>query len=138
MKIVAISIKNKNGDLLELDKAYLIEGKGLEDDKNAKGGQRQISLLPLKVRSMINKGDLEGLCIRRYMENLTYSGDALTKGGIYKIGEARIQVTRENKKCFPECKNIIDNLYCPLVENATFAKIIKSGNIRLNDVIEPL
>lgn len=137
MKILNISIKDQEGKKIDLQKALLIEEKGIDGDKNAKGGQRQISLLPSRIRKMINDGDVEGLCIKRYQENLTYSGENLLKGKIYKIGGSQIMIIDENKKCFPECKNIIDNLDCPLVENAIFAKIIKTGHISLNDEIEP-
>lgn len=138
MKVLRISIKNQNGHIISLEKALLIEGEGIDKDKNAKGGQRQISLLPLDVREKIDKGQVSGLCIKRYIENITYTGGPLVKGGTYKIGQAEILVSRENKSCFPECVNIIDNFYCPLVENANFAKIIKTGLVSLNDGIEPL
>lgn len=138
MKVLTISIKNQNGDRIEQDSALLIKDKGIDGDKNAKGGQKQISLLPSSVRRMISDNDIDGLCIKRYRENITYSGENLIKGKTYKIGHAKIIISQINKVCFPECRNIIDNLNCPLVENAIFAKIIKTGGVSVNDDIEPL
>ena len=138
MKVLEISIKNQNGQSVELEKALFIKDKGIDGDKNAKGGERQISLLPSKLREMIRKGDIDGLCIKRYRENITYSRGTLIKGKTYKIGDAEIKISETNKACFPECVNIIDNIKCPLAEGAIFATIIKTGCISLNDVIEPL
>lgn len=137
MKVINISIKNSDGQRIELKKALLIKDNGIDGDKNAKGGDRQISLLSSEVREMIDKEDLKGLCIKRFKENITYSGETLIKGKTYNIGEAEIVISETNKVCFSECINIIENLKCPLVENAIFAKIIKTAHVSLNDEIEP-
>ncbi len=138
MKVLKINIKKQNGQNIELERALLIKDKGIDTDKNAKGGERQISLLSLNVREMIQRGEIDGLCIKRYIENIIYSGEPLIRGKTYKIGEAEIQISETNKACFPECINIINNIKCPLAEAAFFAKIIKTGFISLDDVIEPL
>lgn len=136
MKVLNIIIKDQNGQSIELEKALLIKDRGIDGDKNAKGGDRQISLLPLTIRKMIQNESIEGICIKRYKENITYSGGSLIKGESYKMGDSKILITEKSKTCFPECVNIIDNLYCPLIENAIFAKVTKTGYTKLKDEIE--
>lgn len=136
MKVSNINIRNHNRETLTLEKAVFVEGKGIKGDKNAKGGERQISLLPLFVRKEIEDGRLTGLCIPRFTENITYtSNHSFEVGEVYKIGEALIEISSIRKRCFPECENIIKNKPCPLIEYVAYGKIILGGTINLNDGI---
>lgn len=137
MKVARLNIRNEKRETISLDQVVFLEGKGIKGDKNAKGGQRQISLLPLFVRKEIEDVRLTGLCIPRFTENITYTGDhSFKEGQVYKVGEALIQISSIKKKCFAQCENIINKEPCLLEEYATYAKIIFGGNIILNDQIQ--
>ncbi|WP_422484873.1 MOSC domain-containing protein [Gudongella sp. DL1XJH-153] len=137
MKVKRLNIRTVDKETKSLQKAVCIKGMGIEGDKNAKGGEKQLSLLPLHIREEIEEGKINGLCIPRFTENISYVGNSdLSKGDMYKIGDVLIQISSTRKKCFPECQNIIKNKPCTLVKSVSYAKIISGGIIELNDEIE--
>ncbi|MDY0255946.1 MOSC domain-containing protein [Gudongella oleilytica] len=139
MKVERITFKDLDGRTESQSRAVLIEGLGIEGDLKANGGDRQISLLPLWVRERIEQGKVEGLCISRFRENITWSGEGeLVKGDKYKIGEVLLEISKLSKKCFGECHNIVKNTPCPLIFTVSYAIILRGGVIRINDEIEPL
>jgi MOSC domain-containing protein YiiM len=139
MKVERITLKDLDGRTESQSQAVLIEGLGIEGDLKANGGERQISLLPLWVRERIEQGKVEGLCVSRFRENITWSGEGdLVKGGKYKIGEVLLEISELNKKCFDECYDIVKNAPCPLTFTVSYAIILRGGVIKLNDEIQPL
>lgn len=139
MRVERITLKDLDGRTESRSQAVLIEGLGIEGDLKANGGDRQISLLPRWVRERIEQGRVEGLCISRFRENITWSGEGdLVKGERYKIGEVLLEISELNKKCFDECYNIVKNTPCPLVFTVSYAIILRGGIINLNDEIQPL
>ena len=138
LKVARIQIRTPDKKTVVLERANLLRDMGIQGDKNAKGGDRQLSLLPLKVREDIEKGIVTGLCLPRFTENITYTGDArLVVGERYTIGEAVIEISGTRKKCFAECENVIKNKPCILVKTVSYAKIILGGNVDENDEIQP-
>jgi MOSC domain-containing protein YiiM len=138
LKVARIYIRTPDKSTVSLQKALLVKDAGIQGDKNARGGDRQLSLLPLKVREDIEKGIVTGLCLPRFTENITYTGDSqLKEGERYLIGEAVIEISGTRKRCFSECENIIKNKPCILVKTVSYAKIILSGNVDENDEIQP-
>ncbi len=138
LKVARINIRTTDGETLGLKEAMLVKDKGIEGDKNAKGGERQLSLLPLKVREDIEKEEITGLCIPRFTENITHTDDARFKEGErYTLGEAVIEISGIRKKCFSQCENIIKNKSCTLVKSVTYAKIISTGIVGINAEIQP-
>lgn len=138
MKIMRLNIRTADKETKSLQKAVFIKDRGIEGDKNAKGGERQLSLLPLHVREEIEEGKITGLCIPRFTENITYSGNfRLNEGDMYKIGDVIIEISSIRKNCFPECENIVKNKPCILVKSVSYAKIISGGIIELNAEMQP-
>lgn len=139
MRVDRITLKDLDGRTDNRNQAVLIERLGIEGDLKANGGNRQISLLPLWVRERIDQGRLEGLCISRFRENITWSGEGeFVKGARYKIGEVVLEISELSKKCFDECHNIVKNTPCPLTFTVSYAIILRGGIIKLNDEIQPL
>lgn len=137
IKITNISIRNRNKETLRLQRAKLLAGIGIEGDKNAKGGDRQLSFLPEHVRRGIDNGEVTGLCLPRFTENITYDGEEILQVGVrYGIGDALVEISPERKKCFPECKNVMENKSCILMKYISYAKIISSGEISVNIEME--
>lgn len=138
LKVARLSIRTQDRRTRSLEEALLVKGRGIEGDRNAKGGDRQLSLLPLKVREEIEKNEVTGLCIPRFTENITHTGDTpFNEGERYTMGEAVIEISGTGKKCFSKCENIINNKPCTLVKSVTYAKIISTGKVDLNDEIQP-
>jgi MOSC domain-containing protein YiiM len=124
----------------EMPEARLIENLGLEGDRHAKGGERQISLLLSECRDQITNEKETGLCLARFKENLSirFLDTAAIKPGIrLEIGEAGkqavLEITGEIKRCFDECALYQAGKPCPLAGQNLFAKVLKGGVIRVGD-----
>jgi len=125
----------------EIPEARLIENLGLEGDRHAKGGERQISLLLSECRDQMPAQNEQGLCFSRFRENISirFLDPAAIKPGIHlEIGEARrqavLEITGETKRCHEECALYEAGRPCSLAGLNLFAKVLKSGVIRVGDV----
>ena len=120
----------------ELAEARLIENSGLEGDFHAKGGERQLSLLFAETRDEITGQKEKGLCFSRFKENICIRGitpDAVAPGARLEAGEALLEITGETKHCHEECALFQAGKTCALAGRSLFAKVLKSGVIRVGD-----
>ncbi len=138
-EISAIYISNKKGMPKKLIReGNLKKGYGLVGDVHAKGGKRQVSLFTEEGRNKIETNKIDGLCTKKFCENITIKNMELAKlqvGSIIKIGESIIEITQIGKECFLECRLLGNDNICPLPKEVIFAKVIKSGNIKIGDKI---
>ena len=119
----------------EAAEASFIENFGLEGDHHAKGGERQISILVEEA----GQGE-KGLCHSRFKENLAVRGlapSALRPGIRLEAGEAEqrvvLEITGETKHCHERCSLREAGKSCSLAGLNLFAKVLKSGVIRVGD-----
>ena len=131
----------KGGEGKELREARLIENFGFEGDFHA-GSERQLSLLSAESREELKRFTMAhnetGLCFSRFRENITVSGispNAPRPGMYLAAGEAVIEISADSKRCHDECPVYKKGLQCPLAGKNLFAKVIKSGIIRIGDNI---
>ena len=123
----------------ELAEARLIENLGLEGDRHAKGGERQISILLSEYREQITNEKEIGLCLSRFKENINirFLNPVVIKPGIrLEAGEAErvvLEITGETKHCHDECALYQAGTPCSLAGLNLFAKVIKGGVIRVGD-----
>ena len=116
---------------LELNEGHLIKNLGLEGDFHAKGGERQISIIFTRIEK--NK---QSLCLSRFKENINIRlpEAALVKAGTrLKLGEALLEISGETKHCFEECPLYAAEKPCSLAGLNLFARVVKSGVIRVGD-----
>ena len=140
-KIKVYSTKGEAGRALS--ETRLIEGSGLEGDFHATGGERQLSLLLKESRDelMVQKeygSNIRGLCFSRYKENICIrdlAPDALRPGARLEAGEAVLEISGEAKHCHEECALYRAGKTCPLAKKNLFAKVLKSGVVRVGDNI---
>ena len=135
-RIRSYSAKGETGK--ELTEARLIENLGLEGDFHAKGGERQISLLFTENREELAELKDKGLCFLRFRENITVKRGAAVEDGApietgmrIEAGEALLEITGETKHCYEECVLFRAGKPCPLAGKSLFAKVLKSGVIRV-------
>ena len=57
----------------EIPEAVFIENKGMEGDRFADGGERQVTLLPAETVAWMAEQETPGLCFRRYKANVQLS-----------------------------------------------------------------
>ena len=150
--IRAYSAKGEAGR--ELAEARFTENMGLEGDFHATGGDRQVSLLFAESRDRLTeqKGNglkIRGLCFSRFRENITVRGltpAALVPGARLEAGEGVcaengvsikssvvLEITGETKRCHAECSLYEAGKPCPLAGRSLFARVLKSGIIRIGD-----
>ena len=132
MEIIKLRMKTEEGET-EVKKLNLIENHGVEGDKKAKGGDKQLCLADEAALSEYRK-DGVGLCVKRFMPNISTAGidySTLKPGTQLKVGDALIEISSSRKKCFPECELIKNGRTCQIIRNSAFAKIIKSGSVEI-------
>ena len=118
----------------DLAEARLVENSGLEGDFHAKGGERQLSLLFAESRDQIAGQKEKGLCFSRFKENISirFLDPASLKPGVrVDAGDAVLEITGETKHCHEECGLYSAGKTCPLAGKSLFAKVLKSGVIRI-------
>lgn len=114
------------------------ENHGLIGDKHSSPGDRQVTLLSAERRGRIETIEADGLCVRRFYENLTIHDLDISKlkfGQRLTVGEVVFQITAIGKRCFPEC-NIVKRLEaCSLKNGVVFVKVIHGGIVRVGDEV---
>ncbi|NCC67462.1 MAG: MOSC domain-containing protein [Clostridia bacterium] len=117
----------------------LKQGFGIAGDKFAGKGDRHVCLLDTEVAK--NVKTLNGLCTKKFTGNFLTSGmcyKSLEVGQKFLVGTAEIEIIQKGKKCYPECALVIARTPCELPKSSAFAKVIKSGTVKLNDEIIPI
>lgn len=138
-RIYAISTsKNKGERKKNVDKAWLLENKGIEGDAHAGFAHRQISLLALesveKMRAKgldVNPGD--------FAENLTTEGLDLVSlpiGTRLKAGaDVYLRVTQIGKECHHRCAIYYQAGDCVMPREGIFTEVLRGGQICAGDPI---
>lgn len=116
--------------------ATLIEGYGIENDQK-RSEDRQISLVSDKF--IVNKNTIDlGFCHKKFKENLIImhldvkSLDILDK---FLIGDSIIEITQVYKKCHDKCQLYDNSKICEINKEVAFARVIKTGHIKVDDLM---
>lgn len=107
---------------------------GIEGDRHADGGERQISLLTVQEKEWMQNQEVKGFCFKKYKENILLDGIFLAdckKGDLLKSGDAVLELTSSIKSCHPELCKLAEDGQCILAGSSRFAKVNKSGTICL-------
>ena len=134
-----IPLKEKRrSHYIQVDSIECIAGVGIAGDENAKGGDRQITLIDEAVNTWIASQPEKGLCSSRFKANITTSGMGTTllqQGALLNIGEAVLEISSVNKKCYGQwCKLYSKESSCPIPKGCYFAKVARSGEVKTGDV----
>ncbi|MBR6479185.1 MAG: hypothetical protein IKT04_01625 [Clostridia bacterium] len=116
----------------------LEKGKGVKGDVKAQGGDRQLCLADERSYNEYKEAG-KGLCVDRFMPNITTSGlnySLLRRGDKFSINGIVIEITDTEKKCFPECEFVRNGETCLIKKNCAFAKILESGTVETGDEIK--
>lgn len=140
-KLLKIYISKEKGKRESVKSAKLDTNLGLVDDYYSATGDRnrQLTILLSEDRSEIEQNYKDkGICSKRFHENLLIDrlglGD-LNIGANIGIGESIIEITLIGKRCFAECELVKAQNICPLKKGVIFAKVIKSGQIKEEDIV---
>ena len=112
---------------------------GIAGDDNARGGDRQVTIIDEAVNQWIASQPEKGLCSSRFKANITIEvrdTDLLQQGTLLNIGEAILEISSVNKKCYGEwCKLYGRESTCPIPSGCYFAKVVKSGRVKVGDLL---
>ena len=137
MRVTLIRISRRKGEPREeLESGELVADMGLEGDRYAKGGARQVSLMDSESERAARGA--HGLCTDRFAANLLTEGldyDDLKTGDILDFGACALEITELGKECYPECPIASEGGVCPIPASSAFAKVARAGKIRLNNTI---
>lgn len=128
--------KGKPGE--EVGEVYLEEGMGISGDIFAGKGDRQISIFEAEARASGAESRDDGFCITRFSENLSTRGldvEDLKAEDKLALGDAVIEITQSGKECHSECPVFAREGNCGLAHKGAYAKVIKSGKIKIGDQI---
>lgn len=121
-----------------VEEAVFISGLGMEGDRHAQGGRRQVTLLSAEVRDWMDRQPQPGLCFRRYKANIETEGldtAGLTAGTVLTAGTAAFLVPEAGKECFPECPLFRKGEKCRLSSGGIFLEVIRTGKVSVEDGI---
>lgn len=137
-KLSAIKWRSSKGSSTQnCDQGFLLAGQGLRGDHH-QGGERQISLVSEEAMETTKNIEGTGLCIEKYMANLTLQGiswETLEAGDRFRIGQGQIELTAVGKPCHIDCQWFQDHMQCTLTTSTAFAKVIKDGVIDIGDEV---
>lgn len=126
----------QNGKHLYPQTVNMVEDYGIQGDKTFGKSERQICMLDSKVAEEVKK--LNGLCTKKFTGNLLTTGITyalLDEGQRFRVGTAEIEMIQIGKRCFPNCPLVKQGKPCALPKACGFAKVIKSGCVKVNDKI---
>jgi len=139
-KIKAISISEKKGMRKKnVPEAQLKVEHGIVGDAHAGNWHRQISLLSFES---ISEVVAQGIIVSPgdFAENITTEGIDLKEIKVCDkilLGEnTKIEITQIGKKCHSKCEIFKQLGDCIMPRDGLFAKVIKSGSIKVGDKIE--
>ena len=116
------------------DKLTLKQDFGIEGDHHADGGERQISLLTVAEKEWMQAQEVKGFCFKKYKENILLDGIDLSsckQGDLLGCEEVVLELTSSIKSCHAELCSLVSEGKCILAGSSRFAKVNKSGVIRV-------
>ena len=139
-RVVAISISRKKGiPKSNVSSAKLIENHGIEGDAHAGNWHRQVSFLAIESIEKMRQGGLPNLRPGAFAENITtefLNVPSFKIGTKIKIGDSsELEITQIGKECHDKCAIYFKVGDCVMPREGVFAKVIKSGDIRVDDKI---
>ena len=139
-KIVAICISKKKGvQKKDVKQCRLIKNYGLEGDAHAGSWHRQISLLSIEGRLVMENKGIK-LDAGDFGENVLTEGVDFANimiGNKIRLGrDALVRVTQIGKECHDRCNIYYQVGDCIMPREGIFAEVLKGGEIKIDDDIE--
>ncbi|MBU1097517.1 MAG: MOSC domain-containing protein [Ignavibacteriae bacterium HGW-Ignavibacteriae-2] len=139
-RVLAISVSKKKGiPKSNIETASLIENYGIDGDAHAGKWHRQVSFLAVESIEKMRNAGLPDIRPGAFAENITtefINVPELKIGTRVQIGsDAELEITQIGKECHSRCAIFYTVGDCVMPREGIFAKVIKSGEIKINDSI---
>lgn len=139
-KVTSISLSVKKGmPRCFLENGNFIKGMGLEGDSHSSKPNRNVSIVAEETLESMKNAGIDGFCTRRFTANITTKGIKLHEGGIgskIKIGNSLHEITYIGKECHINCNAFEKSGDCSIPKEVVFTKVIESGTVRIDDIVE--
>jgi MOSC domain-containing protein YiiM len=140
IKIVSIALSKRKGTRkIQVRKALVVEGHGIQGDAHAGAWHRQISFLDA---GQIEKCRADGLDVSfgDFAENIATEGidwKRVPLGTRLRLGgSAVVEVTQIGKECHKRCAIYYQAGDCIMPREGVFARVLQGGSICCGDAIE--
>ena len=138
-RIRAICISERKGtQKFSIEAANFIKNHGIERDAHAGNWHRQVSLLAFETIAAFNHRGA-GVKDGAFGENLVVEGIDLTSlpiGTKFKCNEVELELSQIGKDCVDRCHIYHKMGDCIMPNQGVFAKVLRSGTIKVGDVID--
>ena len=132
LKLTRYDAKGARGEVVQ--SVRFLAGLGMEGDFHAAGGERQLSLFSREDRQWMDIQTEPGLCFGRYKENILFDVALSLVSGIWlTVGEAVLEISAGDKRCFGQCPLFGQGRSCILAGRSLFAKVVRGGVVRTGD-----
>lgn len=123
----------KGNDPVCVKSIELTEGKGVEGDCHADGGDRAVCLVTKYTDDRLNGIREKYNCMAKFSPNIVIETDKIfSAGDRISVNTAEIRVTSVGR----ECHHLCDLPDCPLISGIVFASVLRSGTINIGDTEE--
>ena len=114
----------------------LIEGRGVEGDIYAQGGDRQVCIISAETQRAVRENISREPCLARFSCNIVIGGGFVPqRGEEYVVGGAGLCIAQVGRECHKICKLYADGGECPLVRGAVFARVTQTGEVKTKDAV---
>ncbi len=141
MRVLAICISENRGTIKYPQKQVTLKKNwGIVGDAHADNWDKQVTILTKKSIEKYNKRYNINIDYGESAENLVISDmdpDDCPIGTKIKIGDkAILEVTKIGKKVTDDCPSYEKYNCCPTAEEGLFLKVLKGGEIKVDDKVE--
>lgn len=110
---------------------------GMEDGIR-KNPDRPVSLISLEARRAVDQAVMRGLCFKKFKADITLECEQMPDtDAALAIGELKLIILPERKRCWPECELLQKDLPCPLIEGVRYARVETPGKLCIGDILKP-
>jgi len=110
---------------------------GMEDGIR-KNPDRPVSLISLEARQAVDQAVMRGLCFNKFKADITIECEQMPDtDAALAIGELKLVILPERKRCWPECVLLERYLPCPLIEGVRYAWVETPGKLCIGDILKP-
>lgn len=136
-KIVSLRVFERLGSKgRKMPSIRFVDHAGIIGDYRYGEKEMQISIMTKSTESWMS--DKKGLCFQRSKANIVIDGieeELLEVGNFLKIGNAVLEITGFEQRCFSECERYVKHLECKLMKGCCYTRVIHDGKVRKGDVI---
>ncbi len=138
-RLVSVCVsRDKGTPKTPVERATLVEGRGIEGDAHAGDWHRQVSVLDEADFEQMKQA-LPGLTHGAFAENMIVSGLDLQVAGLGSVievgGSVRLAVTQIGKDCHEPCQIGRATGACVLPARGLFARVVHGGGVAAGDEV---